>query len=307
MGGNAIKNSVPVQARNARKIALNISESLQNYFNVPTAILGSVMKKYDDMYCGDIDIAIQLPWTDNNVERVKQYGLEHLPVNEVVVSYGLKLVSYGYEDNNTNLVHQVDIMFTENIKYSEFMYYSPDYTKNESRFKGLYRTNLLIICAGNIPLDKNIYSNTYYTNEDFEGKYTGELKEFYKYTLTYDNGLELRKKSTLGKTRMCKKAYTISKEKITDNIMQILTLIFGDNIDYNMSTSYENIIKMLYSPDYKYGSEVRNNILKEFLLDPRHTKDKDIYIDLISEIKKYAKNFIVKSKLFNYFNYKLYK
>lgn len=294
MGGNAIKNSVPVQARNARKIALNISESLQNYFNVPTAILGSVMKKYDDMYCGDIDIAIQLPWTDNNVERVKQYGLEHLPVNEVVVSYGLKLVSYGYEDNNTNLVHQVDIMFTENIKYSEFMYYSPDYTKNESRFKGLYRTNLLIICAGNIPLDKNIYSNTYYTNEDFEGKYTGELKEFYKYTLTYDNGLELRKKSTLGKTRMCKKAYTISKEKITDNIMQILTLIFGDNIDYNMSTSYENIIKMLYSPDYKYGSEVRNNILKEFLLDPRHTKDKDIYIDLISEIKKYAKNFIVK-------------
>lgn len=294
MGGNAIKNSVPVQARNARKIALNISESLQNYFNVPTAILGSVMKKYDDMYCGDIDIAIQLPWTDNNVERVKQYGLEHLPVNEVVVSHSLKLVSYGYEDNNTNLVHQVDIMFTENIKYSEFMYYSPDYTKNESRFKGLYRTNLLIICAGNIPLDKNIYSNTYYTNEDFEGKYTGELKEFYKYTLTYDNGLELRKKSTLGKTRMCKKVYTISKEKITDNIMQILTLIFGDNIDYNMSTSYENIIKMLYSPDYKYGSEVRNNILKEFLLDPRHTKDKDIYIDLISEIKKYAKNFIVK-------------
>ena len=294
MGGNAIKNSVPIKVRNARKIATDISDSLYEYFNVPITILGSVMKKSDDMYCGDIDIAIQLPWTDENVEKVKQYGLEHLPVNEVVVSHGLKLVSYGYEDNNTNLVHQVDIMFTENIKYSEFMYYSPDYTKNESRFKGLYRTNLLIICAGNIPLDKNIYSNTYYTNEDFEGKYTGELKEFYKYTLTYDNGLELRKKSTLGKTRMCKKAYTISKEKITDNIMQILTLLFGDNIDYNMSTSYENIIKMLYSPDYKYGLEVRNNILKEFLLDPRHTKDKDIYIDLISEIKKYAKNFIVK-------------
>lgn len=294
MGGNAIKNSVPVQVRNARKIALNIKESIQNYFNVPTAILGSVMKKSDDMYCGDIDIAIQLPWTDNNVERVKQYGLEHLPVNEVVVSQGLKLVSYGYVDNNTNLVHQVDIMFTENIKYSEFMYYSPDYTKNESRFKGLYRTNLLIICAGNIPLDTNQYPNTYYTNEDFDGKYTGELKEFYKYTLTYDNGLELRKKSTLGKTRMCKKAYTISKEKITDDIMLILTMIFGDNIDYNMSTSYENIIKMLYSPDYKYGMEVRNNILKEFLLDPRHTKDKDIYIDLISEIKKYDKKIIVK-------------
>lgn len=294
MGGNAIKNSVPVQARNARKIALSISEILQNYFNVPTAILGSVMKKPDYMYCGDIDIAIQLPWTEDNVERIKQYGLEHLHITEVVISQGLKLVSYGYKDNNTNLVHQVDIMFTENIKYSEFMYYSPDYIKNESRFKGLYRTNLLIICAGNIPLDKNIYPNTYYTNEDFDGKYNGELKEFYKYTLTYDNGLELRKKSTLGKTRMCKKAYTISKEKITDNIMQILTMIFGDNIDYNMSTSYENIIKTLYSPDYKYGMEVRNNILKEFLLDPRHTKDKDIYIDIISEIKKYDKNFIVK-------------
>ena len=294
MGGNAIKNSVPVQARNARKIALNISERLQNYFNVPTAILGSVMKKLDDMYCGDIDIAIQLPWTEDNVEKVKQYGLEHLPVAEVVISQGLKLVSYGYKDNNTNLVHQVDIMFTENIKYSEFMYYSPDYTKNESRFKGLYRTNLLIICAGNIPLDTNQYPNTYYTNEDFNGKYTSQLKEFYKYTLTYDNGLELRKKSTLGKTRMCKKAYTISKEKITDNIMQILTIIFGDSIDYNMSTSYENIIKTLYSSDYKYGSEVRNNILNEFLADPRHTKDINIYNDLISEIKKYDKNFVVK-------------
>lgn len=294
MGGNAIKNSVPVQARNARKIALNISESLQNYFNVPTAILGSVMKKPDDMYCGDIDIAIQLPWTDENVEKVKQYGLEHLSVNEVVVSWGLKLVSYGYIDKDTNLVHQIDIMFTENIKYSEFMYYSPDYTKNESRFKGLYRTNLLIICAGNIPLDTNQYLNTYYTNEDFDGKYTGELKEFYKYTLTYDNGLELRKKSTLGKTRMCKKAYTISKEKITDNIMQILTMIFGDNMTVSMSTSYENIIKVLFSPDYKYGLEIRNNILNEFLKDPRHNKDNDIYNDLISEIKKYDKNFNVK-------------
>lgn len=294
MGGNAIKNSVPVQARNARKIALNISESLQKYFNVPITILGSVMKKSDDMYCGDIDIAIQLQWTDDNIKKVKQYGLKHLPVNEVIISPGLKLVSYGYVDNNTNLVHQVDIMFTENIKYSEFMYYSPDYTKNESRFKGLYRTNLLIICAGNIPLDKNIYPNTYYTNEDFNGKYTGELKEFYKYTLTYDNGLELRKKSTLGKTRMCKKAYTISKEKITDNIMQILTMIFGDNIDYNTSTSYENIIKILYSSNYKYGTEVRNNILNEFLTDPRHNKDINIYNNLISEIKKYDANFILK-------------
>lgn len=294
MGGNAIKNSVPIKVRNARKIATDISDSLYEYFNVPITILGSVMKKSDDMYCGDIDIAIQLPWTDENVEKVKQYGLEHLSVNEVVVSLGLKLVSYGYEDNNTNLVHQVDIMFTENIKYSEFMYYSPDYTKNESRFKGLYRTNLLIICAGNIPLDKNIYPNTYYTNEDFDGKYNGELKEFYKYTLTYDNGLELRKKSTLGKTRMCKKAYTISKEKITDNIMQILTIIFGDNMTVSMSTSYENIIKVLFSPDYKYGPEIRNNILNEFLTDPRHTKDINIYNDLISEIKKYDANFIIK-------------
>lgn len=294
MGGNAIKNSVPVKARNARKIAMNISTGLQNYFGVITTILSSVMKKPDDMYCGDIDIAIQLPWAEDNVERVKQYGLEHLPVNEVVVSQGLKLVSYGYIDKDTNLVHQVDIMFTEDILYSEFMYYSPDYTKNESRFKGLYRTNLLIICAGNIPLDKAIYPDTYYTNEDFDGKYTGELKEFYKYTLTYDNGLELRKKSTLGKTRMCKKAYTISKEKITDNIMQILTMIFGDNMTVDMSTSYENIIKVLFSPDYKYGPEIRNNILNEFLKDPRHNKDNDIYNDLISEIKKYDKNFNVK-------------
>lgn len=294
MGGNAIKNSVPVKARNARKIAMNISTGLQNYFGVLTTILGSVMKKPDDMYCGDIDIAIQLPWAEDNVERVKQYGLEHLPIAEVVISQGLKLVSYGYKDNNTNLVHQVDIMFTENIKYSEFMYYSPDYTKNESKFKGLYRTNLLIICASNIPLDNNQYPNTYYTNEDFEGKYTGELKEFYKYTLTYDNGLELRKKSTLGKTRMCKKAYTISKEKITDNIMQILTMIFGDNMTVDMSTSYENIIKALFLPDYKYGPEIRNNILNEFLKDPRHNKDNDIYNDLISEIKKYDKNFNVK-------------
>lgn len=294
MGGNAIKNSVPVKARNARKIALNIKECIQNYFNVPTVILGSAMKKLDDMYCGDIDIAIQLPLAEDNVERIKQYGLEHLPVTEVVISPGLKLVSYGYKDNNTNEIYQVDIMFTENIKYSEFMYYSPDYTKNESRFKGLYRTNLLIICAGNIPLDNNQYSNIYYTNEDFDGKYTGELKEFYKYTLTYDNGLELRKKSTLGKTRMCKKAYTISKEKITDNIMQILTMIFGDNMTVDMSLSYESIVKVLYSPDYKYGAEIRNNILNEFLRDPRHNKDNDIYNDLILEIKKYDKNFIVK-------------
>ena len=76
--------------------------------------------------------------------------------------------------------------------------------------------------------------------------------------------------------------------------MQILTIIFGDNMTVSMSTSYENIIKVLFSPDYKYGPEIRNNILNEFLTDPRHTKDINIYNDLISEIKKYDANFIIK-------------
>lgn len=71
MGGNAIKNSVPVKARNAKRIATDISDGLHEYFNVPITILGSAMKKSDDMYCGDIDIAIRLPWSDENVEKVK--------------------------------------------------------------------------------------------------------------------------------------------------------------------------------------------------------------------------------------------
>ena len=310
MGGNAINGSVPIKVRKARKVGEEIAEMLlihlfgaetvfcDYYYNdiEKACILGSVYKKREYDMCGDIDIAIELPYTEENIEKVKEFGEHYDSIVEVKHITGLHIVSYGYKDERNGKIYQIDIMFTDNLGYSDFMYHSPDYTKNESNFKGLYRTNLLIQIAGYIPVDTEKYSTTYYTDEDFNGQYTGQVKEFYKYTLTYDNGLELRKKSTEGKRKMCRKAFTIGKEKITDDIDEVIHLVLGDNGTEDDTNSYESLISYLHSDRSIYTAEVRNAILQEFLADQRHNKDMEIHKRLVEEIRKYDADFIEESK-----------
>ena len=203
---------------------------------------------------GDIDIAVEMQWNEENVSKVKTFIKEKLGNNiEVVDSPGLRLISLGfpYKLKGESNVVQVDLMFTTDINYAKFMYHSPDFIKNESLFKGLYRTNLLIIVCGKTPIDTTAYPTEYFGDE-FGPQYNGEVKSFWKYTLSYDEGLKIVHKSFEGKKKPLKAPKTIKEDSIliTKNLPDILKMCLGPKANISNCNSFETIVDFICSPNY---------------------------------------------------------
>lgn len=197
---------------------------------------------------------------------------------QIKVSSGFHIISFGVKWVSD--IVQVDLMFSNDIEYSKFMYHSPDYRNNESNFKGLYRTNLLIDLASFIPTNiPDVYNDEHV------------LTDFWKYTLTYDKGLFLRHKTYKGKRGLLKNPVTVKEDDkfITNDINEIIKFILGETATFTDTNSFETLIDFVFSKNYKYDNIVIFNVLKEYLNDKRH---KDKILDIISYINKAIVNWL---------------
>ncbi len=282
---NAIKNSVPVKNQDAINISNEICNYISNEFNIKTCCLGSTGKKKDDQYSGDIDLCIEFPYNDNNINKIITY-LKTIYTDDIQISIlkGLNIISFGY--NNNNKIHQVDLMFTDNIEYAKFIYHSPNYKNNESQFKGLYRTNLLAIIASNIP-------NNNKNNTDIN---------YWKYTLSYINGFIEKHKTYQGKKGLLKNPVDIKEDTkyITKDVNKIIKYILGDSATINDTNSFETLIDYIISDKYPYNNLV--DIIHEFMTDKRHKeKLNELSVYIINTLKKYNKyNLFMKKYIFKY-------
>lgn len=291
-GGNAIKSATSVLSSNAAKFGNMIVQKLIEQLHVKACTLGSTGKKLDDDYSGDIDIAIELQWNDENLHNIRNFIKTNFGSVEAYSSAGLKIYSFGYKYDDMGQIKtvQVDLMFTSDIQYAKFMYHSPNYKNNESEFKGLYRTNLLVIVANNTEIPHNVgWNPEYFTELDYNGEYTGELKSFWKYTLSYEEGLKIVHKSFVGVKKPLKNPQTIKNDTIiiTKSINRILKIILGPDATVEDCNSFESLV------DYLCGHKSKielDKIFDDFLNDERHKPmydkcEKYIYMSL----KKYGK------------------
>ena len=286
-GGNAIKNSTSIKGNLAGEYGNNIVDLITKSLNIKACTLGSTGKKPETSESNDIDIAIELDFTENNINNVKSFLSSNFNSPEIVLIKGLKIMSWGlnYVDQDVPKIVQVDLMFCNNVEYASFMYHSPNFINNESNFKGLFRTNLMVICASNIPVDQNTYATEYFDN--------GEIKSFWKYSLTYSNGLRLTHKTYQGKKKVLKNPIKIEEDtiKISDNIDNILSIIFGNEVTKDDVNSFESIVKYLYSNKYVYKSkEQLQKIFEDFFNDNRHQGNTIITENLHKVIDNYEKN-----------------
>ena len=96
MSQNAIKGSMPVYGCDAEWYSYHILNGLRNTLNVKATTLGSTGKKKDNETSGDIDIAIEMEFTKENIEKVKTYLKEEYGDDvQIYVSHGFKIVSFG--------------------------------------------------------------------------------------------------------------------------------------------------------------------------------------------------------------------
>lgn len=224
--------------------------------------LGSFGKKNENELSGDIDIAV---YADEiaikagiSLEDVENYICEVCEKEGLNYVYGKSIhvisFSWPFTDRSGNY-GQVDIMATSNIDFSKWMYYSPDFRKAESKYKGLYRNQLIMAIL------KNIDHKILKTNEK------NEILEYERYALRLNSGLIKTRRSFEGKKGNILKNEKALKEfdkHVTNIPEEIVKIAFGDNIPLSKTMTFEDVYDLFMSEDFLHSNK-RENILKSFI------------------------------------------
>ena len=253
-GGNAIKSSSPVRGDKALPIAEKVIGILkERYPDTEFAPIGSVGKKNAEQTSGDIDIAVELDFSES--ENVKEVLKEKYPDMEIKSMKGLHILSVGlpYESQ----VVQVDLMFFPDIELAKFFYHSPDFTKNESEFKGSVRNMLMTSILKNIPVQD--YRNTTFEN--------GHVKDLYKYSFNPEKGLVILHQSFEGKDGQERKTKQTIKDdtvEVSKNVEEIVKFMMGEDADLSTVSSFESMVDWMRTDKFPY-SDFNEHIFEDLM------------------------------------------
>jgi len=246
----------PIPAEHTMDMYGDVAKILKSEFKIKDSDikpLGSTGKKKSGDFCGDIDIAFDGVVVGSihklKFDEVQKFIYDKLKskFKKVVNMPGIGIVSFLYPIPNSDDYGQVDLMITDNVKLTEFIFHSPNFINNESKYKGLYRNVLMYSIIKYIETgDVNTYFET--------GKDKGEVKEFSKYSLTQKSGLIKQLKSFEGKMGKTKNP---SPVKGADSVIatipnDIVKFIFGGAYTTSDLNSFEDIYTTLNSSGFKH-------------------------------------------------------
>jgi hypothetical protein len=287
-GGNAIADARPFTQKEAAETYKWVVKTIYPLLKISDKIdakpVGSFGKKTSDKTSGDIDIAIAAD---------KLAGLNHISVDSVLDFVEEKIKSAGYDTTKSkgfnqisfsapingdfkNGTGQIDFMFTDSLDWSVFMYYSPDFTKAESKYKGLYRNILLM----------KIISNA--KREITKTTDTGETEEYNSYVIRLNQGIVNVTKSYKGKRGLLKNPKLLRDQDkfITNTPKELVELFFSPNIQVKDIMTFEDLWAIFTGPDFIHKDKF-DDILEEFVKQIKRTK-----VPIPTEVENDYPNFV---------------
>lgn len=287
-GGHSVENVSPIRGDLAKVVADEIIDSITKEFKCKASALGSTGKKSKEQTSGDIDIALELDWSEKDkvIDFVKK-NFTDIKEGNIVNSLHVFNIGYKYLDEGEEKYVQVDFMFVDNIEWAKFVYHSPSFINNESKFKGAWRTQLMtgvINSLDPVEVFGNEYKNEKFSKDDYDGSYTDKDKFVWRILFNKNDGLKLVKRSFEGKTKPLSSAKNIETKFSTKNIKEILKLCFGDECGEDNMNSYETILDFISSDKFKYRSKEFLEKVKEWLFT-----NEDLLHDMSEEMIKSAK------------------
>ena len=232
-------------------------------------IVGSAGKKKSEDTSGDIDICIKkdrmkevLGSGDGKDDVFNDLGkyLEGLGYDRYVVQTGFNQVSLGMPINDVDDIIQVDLILTRSLEWSRFTQSSPDYTKDESKYKAHVR-NVLMMCIVKYCFKRTTKRVTLDDDSIVDGE-----AEMYVIRLT--DGLYKTRKNWLGKRDPIKKKPDLMHEYdelITDTPQDFIDLIFEDGVTVDDFHSFETLFNAFMSDKFKFP-ENRERILVGYVM-----------------------------------------
>jgi hypothetical protein len=223
-------------------------------------IVGSAGKKKAEDTSGDIDVSIvrnklgEVFKTNDLKSLINELGkyLEGLGYDRQKVSFDQ--VSFGLPINGDDDIVQVDFEVSVSLEWSRFAKYSPDYRKDESKYKGHVR-NLLMMC-----IIKYCFKRT--TKRvilDDDSVVDGEIETF---VFRLADGLYKTRKSWIGSRGMKKRDGGPMREYdelIADTPQGFIDVIFNNGTIEDF-LSFETLYDAFMSDRFKFP-EKRERIL----------------------------------------------
>ena len=232
-------------------------------------MVGSAGKKKAEDTSGDIDICIKkdrmkevLGSGDGRMDVYNDLAkyLEGMGYDRYVVQPGFSQVSFGMPINDADDVVQIDFMLVRSLEWSKFTQASPDYTKDESKYKGHVR-NVLMMCIVKYCFKRTTKRVTL----DDDSVVDGETENF---VIRLTDGLYKTRKNWFGKKgdSMVKTANLMHEydELITDTPQGLIDLLFNDGTMDDF-LSFETLYDAFMSDRFKFP-ENRERILVGYVM-----------------------------------------
>lgn len=261
-GGNAVK-SRPIKKDELEPLMKYVTSIIFPMLKLKgigsdVAILGSYNKKGPDQTYGDIDLAIHADTIAgaNNISFQEVLNFIYQTVSskfECKLMKGFNQVSVSVPIPNTNSdFAQVDFMLSTSLEWSQFAYHSPDFTKAESQYKGVFRNILL----------QSIFTECFKQIKKQDD--SGNPTEYDMFVMRMDQGIYSLTKTLAGKTGITTTAKIIpqSVKRITNVPQDAINLIF-DNTAIEELSSFEKVLAQLNSSNFKFP-EKRSQVISKF-------------------------------------------
>lgn len=240
-GGNAVECD-PVPAYLSMDIADEIIKKIHSYYpSLDIAVLGSVGKKADSEYNGDIDLAVNIDSYKKLQEVVLEVfgsSIETSKTTSTIFSIGYPWSMKGKEGTA-----QVDFMMVKDMEWAKFCFHSPDLKMGESKYKGVIAKLILSAAISALPVSGK--EDEYYPD--------GSLKKHWKYT--YNNeGIYKQLLDYEGKLRRLKspKRPKEYQEFVTSRPEEVKKLLFREDVDINDLLIAERLWKIIHSSKFLY-------------------------------------------------------
>jgi hypothetical protein len=274
-GGAAIKDSRAILEREVEKTVSHIKEVLlpligDGEMESDYILIGSIGKKKNpDDTSGDIDLGISkdflkkkfrinedqiLDFLFSKLEKELPAALGYEPEMKLMKGINVISLQWPIEGNKSNGMVQLDLIPIGDMNWAKFIYYSPDYRKDESRYKSAHRNWLFQAILSSLKNIKDVDEN-------------GNPLEFDTYVLRLSDGIFKNTKSFRGVTKR------LSRPKILDGTTKFITkdpqetidLMFGPGYKEENFKTFEDAWKIVTSPNFTHKekiSEIANDLVR---------------------------------------------
>lgn len=275
-----LDNCIAVNENTVNKIWLKINEILGDYYKLYP--VGSFMKKPEDSLYNDLDIAIECNW--DRKDHIKELIFTYFGKDN-----GLVLLGHDNEHLNvfnlafkldTDKYFQVDFMCVKNLEFAKFAFHSPDFKNNESKYKGMYASILLMSIIRNIPLERKHFDD-------------GSLEEWEYYSLSQKDGLIQKHKTFIGvKGKRIKSPRLLEEIFITYDVDEIMKIIFDTKDAIKYVYTFEGLLDYICSNQFtvlniskkEFITRVKNDFLSDWQFEMKTSDElKKEFEDLFNE------------------------